>query len=135
MVKNNTKKSKKSSKTKRKSNGHDAIEINKIYLFILLIFCLVLAIMLILEIYSSRITEMQLREELKQFYLNSPLGITENGNINPDAFRQVKEMSPEEIKEIMGIGLDFCVYVVDSNNNLLADEEGNPLSFCTIEND
>jgi len=89
--------------------------------------------MLILEIYSSRITERQLREELKQFYLNSPLGITENGNINIEAFKQVKEMSPHDIKEIMDVGVDFCVYVVDSNNNLLADEEGNPLSFCSFE--
>ncbi|MDK2908299.1 MAG: hypothetical protein PWQ87_757 [Candidatus Woesearchaeota archaeon] len=133
MVKNNIKKSKKSSEIKRKSADYDSIEINKIYLFILLIFCLVLAIMLILEIYSSRITERQLREELKQFYLNSPLGITENGNINIEAFKQVKEMSPQEIKEIMDVGVDFCVYVVDSNNNLLGDEEGNPLSFCSFE--
>jgi|GEM_PF-3627048 len=133
MVKNNIKKSKKSSEIKRKSADYDSIEINKTYLFILLIFCLVLAIMLILEIYSSRITERQLREELKQFYLNSPLGITENGNINIEAFKQVKEMSPHDIKEIMDVGVDFCVYVVDSNNNLLADEEGNPLSFCSFE--
>jgi hypothetical protein len=104
-----------------------------ILFFLVFLFGLALAFMFLdlLDVYSSITSERQLKEELKKFYYDSPIGITKGGEVDEMAFVRARGMSAEYIKEKMGIASDFCVYVVDANDHLLRDEYGNPLLLCT----
>lgn len=84
------------------------------------IWVIVLLIILSLGIYKASQPNMKEAEKIANMVLDGhQFSIANNGVVLTDKLSEIKEMNYEELKQSMNIRTDFCIYIEDTNGNII----------------
>ena len=73
------------------------------------------------------------REKLFNKFFSKEIGLVVEDNLNVSVLIEAKTNDAEILRQRLGTDEDFCIIILDAEDNIIYDEKGEPLYVCTTK--